>query len=175
MTSIKKCLVLIAAFALALIFAGRFARPGGLVTLAMADETDGDGDGMLTLEDDEDEEDEDQEEETKFPEDNGPDTIDVSGYPEEQQRNYKLFQLRCSKCHTISRPINSKFALPEEWSAYVEKMRRKRRSGVRRKDAVRISSFLIYDSSVRKKELIEAKLKEQEAGAKEGGAEKRDE
>ena len=93
-----------------------------------------------------------------FAADRGPDTIDVSRYPEEQREGYRLFSKKCSKCHTLARPINSLYALPEEWSAYVDKMRRKK--GSRIGDAARriIAGFLIYDSSVRKKALIARKM-----------------
>ncbi|MDE2039805.1 MAG: cytochrome c [Elusimicrobia bacterium] len=95
------------------------------------------------------------------PFDNGPDTIDVSKYPPEQQKNYKVFAQKCSRCHTLARPINSHYALPEEWKAYVSKMRHKRHSGISDKDEDKITAFLIYDSSVRKADLIKQKLKEE--------------
>lgn len=98
--------------------------------------------------------------------DKGTDTIDVSKYPKEQQENYKVFSEKCSKCHTIARPINSSYALPEEWTAYVNKMRHKKRSGIDEESQKTITSFLIYDSSVRKKDLIEKKLKEKAAADK---------
>lgn len=98
-----------------------------------------------------------------FPWDSGVDSIDVSDYPKEQQANYKLFERKCGKCHTLARPINAPYALPEEWEPYVRKMQKKRRSGVDKKSADKIIAFLIYDSSVRKKDLIEKKLKERKA------------
>ncbi len=93
--------------------------------------------------------------------DQGPDTIDVSQYPKEQQANYELFAAKCSRCHTLARPINAPFALPQEWKAYVTKMSHKPRSGIDEDSAKKIIDFLTYDSSVRKKDLIEAKLKAQ--------------
>lgn len=101
-----------------------------------------------------------------FEADKGPETIDVSKYPKEQQENYKVFSEKCAKCHTLARPINSQYALPEEWTAYVDKMRHKKRSGIDDDSQKTITSFLIYDSSVRKKDLIEKKLKEKAAGDK---------
>ena len=41
------------------------------------------------------------------PRDDGPDKIDVSGYPKEQQARYPVFLQKCSKCHPVARPINS--------------------------------------------------------------------
>ena len=94
-----------------------------------------------------------------FEADKGPDTIDVSKYPKEQQANYKVFAEKCSKCHTLARPVNSDYALPEEWTAYVDKMRHKKRSGIDDDAQKTVTDFLIYDSAVRKKDLIAKKLK----------------
>lgn len=101
-------------------------------------------------------------EEKTFPWDGGPEDIDVSKYPPEQKENYKLFVRKCSRCHTVARAINAPLALPEEWEQYVRKMEKKRRSGLDKKSADRVISFLQYDSSLRKKELIEKKLKEKQ-------------
>ncbi|OGS04726.1 MAG: hypothetical protein A3G41_00340 [Elusimicrobia bacterium RIFCSPLOWO2_12_FULL_59_9] len=91
--------------------------------------------------------------EKTFPWDGGPDSIDVSNYPQEQQANYKTFAKKCSKCHTLARPINAPYGA-QEWEPYVGKMRKKKRSGLDAKSAGKIIEFLKYDSSVRKKELI---------------------
>ncbi|MFI5345559.1 MAG: hypothetical protein ACHQ51_04215 [Elusimicrobiota bacterium] len=104
-----------------------------------------------------------------FEADKGPETVDVSKYPKEQQENYKVFSEKCAKCHTLARPINSQYALPEEWTAYVDKMRHKKRSGIDDDSQKTITDFLIYDSSVRKKELIAQKLKDKAAAEAAGG------
>jgi hypothetical protein len=103
-----------------------------------------------------------------FEADKGPDKIDVSKYPKAKQEEYAVFTEKCSKCHTIARPINSDYALPEEWTAYVDKMRHKKRSGIDEDSQKAITDFLIYDSSVRKKDLIAKKLKDKEAAGKGG-------
>ncbi len=90
--------------------------------------------------------------------DNGPSTVDVSGYPQGIQRNYKVFSEKCSQCHKLSRPINSDFVLPDEWSRYVKRMMYKPGSNISRSDAKDIYDFLVYDSSVRKKALLDTKL-----------------
>lgn len=101
--------------------------------------------------------------ESAFPWDDGPDSIDVSKYPPEQQASYAVFERKCSRCHTLARAINSPIALPEEWERYLRsKAERKRRSGLDRKSVDRIIGFLQYDSSVRKKELIEKKINEKQ-------------
>ena len=85
-----------------------------------------------------------------YPEDRGPNFIDVSAYPPEMQENYKLFEQKCSRCHTLARPINSEFT-GEAWRKYVYKMMRKAGSGLTPKTAEPIIKFLIYDSQTRKK------------------------
>src|SRR5208337_1791751 len=52
----------------------------------------------------------------------GPATIDVSKYPDGIKDNYEVFSTKCTQCHKLSRPINSDYAMPEEWSRYVKRM-----------------------------------------------------
>ena len=82
--------------------------------------------------------------------DKGPNFIDVSTYSPEMQENYKLFEQKCSRCHTLARPINSEFT-GEAWRKYVYKMMRKPGSGLTPKTAEPIIQFLIYDSQTRTK------------------------
>ncbi len=89
--------------------------------------------------------------------DNGPDSIDVSKYPKEQQQNYQVFADKCSRCHTLARPINTNVASPEDWKATVEKMRRKPRSGISDDAQKEIADFLVYDAAARKKTAAVAK------------------
>jgi len=88
----------------------------------------------------------------------GPATINVSGYPQGIQENYQVFSQKCTQCHKLSRPINSDYALPDEWSRYIKRMMNKPGSGINGGDAKKIYDFLVYDSSIRKKALVTAKL-----------------
>jgi hypothetical protein len=89
----------------------------------------------------------------------GPSTIDVSKYPQKIQDIYtENFSQKCMQCHRLSRPINSDFALPSEWEAYVKKMTHKSGSNINNGEARKIIDFLIYDSSVRKKAIVDDKL-----------------
>lgn len=82
--------------------------------------------------------------------DKGPKTIDVSKYPKNMQGIYKnLFLKKCSKCHTVARPINTS-KTDKDWKAYIQKMRKKPNSGVDAKSAEFITKFLIYDQHQRK-------------------------
>lgn len=110
-----------------------------------------------------------------YPNDMGPDEIDVSSYPKEMKESYRKFKFKCAACHTIARPINSQFlelskaeiaelkksdpkALADErvlmadegiWNRYVKRMMAKPGCPVG-KDGKAIWEFLVYDSKVRK-------------------------
>ena len=88
----------------------------------------------------------------------GPATINVSKYPSGIQANYEVFTQKCSQCHKLSRPINSDYALPGEWSRYIKRMMNKPGSGISSGDGKKIYDFLVYDSNVRKKAMVDAKL-----------------
>jgi hypothetical protein len=88
----------------------------------------------------------------------GPATIDISKYPAALKDNYDLFSQKCTQCHKLSRPINSDYCLPSEWSRYVKRMMRKPGSGISSSEAKEIYEFLAYDSSVRKKAAVDVKL-----------------
>jgi hypothetical protein len=88
----------------------------------------------------------------------GPATVDVSKYPDGIKENYEVFSTKCSQCHKLSRPINSDYALPEEWSRYIKRMMHKPGSGIGASEAKKIFDFLAYDSSVRKKKMVDEKL-----------------
>ena len=88
----------------------------------------------------------------------GPTTIDVSKYPQGIQDNYEVFTAKCSQCHKLSRPINSDYALPDEWSRYIKRMMNKPGSGISSGEGKKIYEFLTYDSSIRKKAMVDEKL-----------------
>jgi hypothetical protein len=88
----------------------------------------------------------------------GPATVDVSKYPQVIQDNYELFSHKCSQCHKLSRPINSDYALPDEWSRYIKRMMYKPGSNISAADGKKIYEFLVYDASLRKKTMVDDKL-----------------
>jgi hypothetical protein len=88
----------------------------------------------------------------------GPATINVSKYPEAIQEDYEVFSTKCTQCHKLSRPINSDYALPDEWSRYIKRMMHKPGSGISAGDGKKIYDFLVYDSSIRKKKMVDEKL-----------------
>ena len=88
----------------------------------------------------------------------GATTVDVSKYPEVIKDNYQLFSQKCSQCHKLSRPINSDYALPDEWSRYIKRMMNKPGSNISAAEGKKIYDFLSYDASIRKKAMLDDKL-----------------
>jgi hypothetical protein len=69
-----------------------------------------------------------------------------------------VFSQKCTQCHKLSRPINSDYALPAEWERYVKRMMHKPGSGINPAEGKKIFDFLVYDSSIRKKAMVDEKL-----------------
>lgn len=72
--------------------------------------------------------------------------------PPSQYADYLVFAQRCSKCHSLARPLNSGIDSDEYWRLYVERMRRQPASGISVADTVPILRFLhAYSVEQRKK------------------------
>jgi hypothetical protein len=82
------------------------------------------------------------------PRDRGPDRLDVSTYPPKYQELYKVFEVRCSKCHSLARPVNARLR-PDEWRLYVKKMSRRQGSGINEATSEKLIDFLVYFSQNR--------------------------
>jgi hypothetical protein len=72
--------------------------------------------------------------------------VDVSSYPPEVRDDYQLFTVRCSKCHALSRSLQSGITDDAYWADYVERMRRQPGSGIAPEESPRIQRFLHYYS-----------------------------
>lgn len=72
------------------------------------------------------------------------DRVDVSSYPPDIQAAYKVFAVRCSRCHTLARPLNARISDPQHWIRYVARMRRQPGSGINHGNADVILKFLLY-------------------------------
>lgn len=93
--------------------------------------------------------------------DKGPAKIDISKYPADMQKKYKVFEKKCGNCHTLARPINCDFALDDEWERYIKRMMRKAGpSLMNADDGKQIFEFLVYDSKTRKKAMYDKKAAE---------------
>ncbi len=88
----------------------------------------------------------------------GPAAINVSRYPPGIQENYRIFSQKCSQCHDLSRPLNASYVLPDEWSSCLKRMRRHSQADISPAEEKKLYDFLIYDSSIRKKDKLEEKL-----------------
>lgn len=56
--------------------------------------------------------------------------------------DYRVLAVRCSKCHSLARPLNSGITDDNHWDQYVARMRRQPSSGINQGDAVAILRFL---------------------------------
>jgi hypothetical protein len=78
--------------------------------------------------------------------------LDRAAVPDAVRADYDLFALRCSKCHSLARPLSSGIDDDDYWVLYVERMRRQPGSGISQEDTVGILRFLHYFSQdLRKK------------------------
>jgi hypothetical protein len=73
--------------------------------------------------------------------------LDTRKMPEEVRPDYALFAHRCSKCHSLSRPLLSGITEDRYWNDYVERMRRQPGSGISIEDRTPILRFLHYFST----------------------------
>ncbi|OIO10640.1 MAG: hypothetical protein AUJ52_03515, partial [Elusimicrobia bacterium CG1_02_63_36] len=83
------------------------------------------------------------------PGDLGADFVNVEGYPEQQQTNYRVFRLVCAQCHTLARPINSRVVKRDDWDRLMRRMHGKTVvygwwTDFAASDAKRILDFLEY-------------------------------
>lgn len=73
----------------------------------------------------------------------------VATFPPEVRASYELFTRRCSRCHSLARPLTAPIGDREHWSRYVTRMRRQPSSGISPADAEEILVFLEHWSRVR--------------------------
>jgi hypothetical protein len=79
--------------------------------------------------------------------------IDPTTLPQSVRADYEVFAQRCSKCHSLARPLNSGIVDDDYWAMYVARMRRQPSSGISLDDSRVILRFLHYYSleQIRKK------------------------
>ncbi len=70
--------------------------------------------------------------------------LDPSKLPENIRADYDVFANRCSKCHSLARPLTANITDDEQWVLYVNRMRRQPGSGISRTDQDAILRFLKY-------------------------------
>jgi hypothetical protein len=72
--------------------------------------------------------------------------LDVATLPPEVRGDYEVFAHKCSKCHSLARPLQSGISDDDFWREYVARMRRQPASGIHRNDEEPILRFLHYYS-----------------------------
>ncbi|MFO0727466.1 MAG: hypothetical protein U1E65_27055 [Myxococcota bacterium] len=77
---------------------------------------------------------------------------EIQKLPPEVAESYALFAQRCSRCHTLARPLSAHISDPEHWKHYVARMRRQPGSGISDADASKILVFLQHYTREKLKE-----------------------
>jgi hypothetical protein len=78
--------------------------------------------------------------------------LDPSTLPAEVRADYAVFAQRCSKCHSLARPLSSGITDEAYWALYVARMRRQPGSGISPDDEPKILRFLHYYSLDQKRQ-----------------------
>lgn len=68
----------------------------------------------------------------------------VTSVPTELKPSYELFAKRCSKCHSLSRPLDSGIEDDAYWAIYVRRMRLQPGSGISAQEEVAILEYLKF-------------------------------
>jgi hypothetical protein len=72
--------------------------------------------------------------------------LDVATLPRDVRPDYEVFARRCSKCHSLARPLGAGILDDAHWVDYVDRMRRQPGSGISPADVPPILRFLHYYS-----------------------------
>lgn len=92
---------------------------------------------------------------------------EVMALPPAVQTSYRLFAVKCSRCHTLSRPLNASIYEHKHWESYVARMRRHAGSGISPADAEQILVFLRHYAD---QQAVEAGLRPALTATTAGGA-----
>ena len=77
--------------------------------------------------------------------------IEPSKLPSDVQGDYAVFARRCSKCHSLARPLQSGISNDAFWAHYVARMRAMPGSGISAEDEAQILRFLHYYAAEQRK------------------------
>lgn len=79
--------------------------------------------------------------------------LDPSKLPDNIRADYEVFAVKCSKCHGLSRPLQSGITDDDQWVMYVRRMRRQQGSGISHEDEQVVLRFLRwYAADLRQKQ-----------------------
>ena len=88
----------------------------------------------------------------RLPQDQGPNEIDVSKYPQDMKRAYQVVKEECSSCHAMARVTNT--TMPAGyWARYLGTIIKEEHLTLSDEKARLIADFLIYDQRERKDKL----------------------
>jgi hypothetical protein len=93
--------------------------------------------------------------------------LNPADLPPAVRADYGVFAQRCSKCHSLARPLDSGIVDNAFWVNYVARMRRQPGSGISKEDEQVILRFLFFFSAEerRKKEATNEGLARGDSGA----------
>lgn len=102
--------------------------------------------------------------------------LDASALPDHMRAPYQRFEARCSRCHSLSRPLSAPVNDADHWRKYIARMRRMPGSGINEEDGRVILTFLAYYTHVvRGVPTTDARGDAPTSGAEEGASEVVDE
>jgi hypothetical protein len=81
--------------------------------------------------------------------------LEPSKLPEDVRHDYAVFAQKCSKCHSIARPLTANITDDEQWVMYVNRMRRQPGSGISPEDQVQILRFLRWHAADLRRQQVE--------------------
>lgn len=70
--------------------------------------------------------------------------LDVAAIPPPMREDYALFADRCSRCHSIARPLTARVDDLSHWTQYVARMRRQPGAMISEAEGARIVRFLVW-------------------------------
>ena len=81
--------------------------------------------------------------------------LDTSKMPENVRGDYAVFAHKCSKCHSLARPLTANISDDEQWLLYVNRMRRQPGSGISYADQETVLRFLRYYAADLRRQHVE--------------------
>ena len=72
--------------------------------------------------------------------------MEQSKLPDNLRDDYAMFARKCSKCHSLARPLNATVESDQQWVNYVNRMRRQPGSAISPEDTVPVLRFLHWYS-----------------------------
>lgn len=93
------------------------------------------------------------------------DGMEQARLPPEIRSDYVVFAQKCSKCHSLARPLQSGIEDDVFWRHYVDRMRAMPGSGISEEDATKILRFLHFFSAEQRKRRESGRLDRPSTGA----------